>query len=59
MKLNTSLEVNNVPREALDYSYIVVKVVDTELWYHGADNDKEKATEIARTLENGFVLNKP
>lgn len=40
--------VNNVPESAAGKKYIIVTIIDySEYWYYGADDDRDKANEIA------------
>ena len=41
------MKINNVPQYASNYRYIIARRVDTELWFYGAYNDRNKANEVA------------
>ena len=44
--------IKNVSLSALDYKYLIVMdfPYDHEKWYYGADNNHDRANEIAMTL---------
>ena len=47
--------INNKPAYAHQYEYIVARLVDGELWFYGAWNDKAEADEVAHEVD-GLVL---
>lgn len=47
--------VNNLPSYALR-AYTVVRVVDSNLWFYGSYDVRERALEVAIELGNGIVL---
>lgn len=51
------LKVNNLPFHDLE-KYIVVRLVGTELWYHGTYGNEEYAYKVADEIGNGFVVEK-
>lgn len=53
--LNTII--NNLPRYAAEYDYIVASVVDGDLWFYGAWNDESRAYEVARSINGTVVKN--
>ena len=48
------MNINNMPRYAENYDYIVARRVDGEYWFWGAWNDRDRANEVA--LEEGCVV---
>lgn len=40
-----ALTINCLPES--HYRYVIVKCIDGELWYHGSDNNKDKAYDVA------------
>ena len=50
------VEVKNVNENACNYLYIIARAVDGKLWYYGADNNYEKALEIAENLGDCVVI---
>ena len=49
------MKINNMPTTADNYKYIIVREVDGEMWYYGADNDRDRANEVALAV-GGIVL---
>ena len=49
------MKINNMPATADNYKYIIVREVDGEFWYYGADNDRDRANEVALAV-GGIVL---
>lgn len=49
------VSVNNVPKYANDYEYIVARFIDGELWFWGAYGIESAAEEAAEEV-NGIVL---
>lgn len=49
------MKINNMPATADNYKYIIVREVDGEMWYYGADNDRNRANEVALAV-GGIVL---
>lgn len=41
-------DIKNLPEYAKSYHYIVVSVVDKELWFYGAYNEWERAVEAVK-----------
>lgn len=50
-----NVEVKNLPEE-VNRAYLVVRVVDAELWYYGAYYEKTLANKVAIEIGNGLVL---
>ena len=51
-----NIKINNLPDYAQDYRYIVITIVDDELWFYGAYNDYEKALLVARETSDRMVV---
>lgn len=51
------MKINNLPNYANEYHLIVCNVVDNELWFYGAWNDREKAYSVAKEID-GIVVEK-
>lgn len=49
------MTVNNVPTYAKEYNYMVARECDGELWFYGAYETKERATEVAIEVR-GIVI---
>ena len=49
--------INNLPKYANEYPYIVAREVDGELWFYGAYDNRNKANEIALNLGGVMVIN--
>lgn len=49
------MKINNLPEYAKDCKYIVVRLVDNEVWFWGAYEDLEKAYQSASEI-NGIVV---
>ena len=49
--------INNLPAYANEYKYIVARRVDGELWFWGAQNDRNKANEVAIEIDGEVVTN--
>ena len=47
--------INNLPTNYTDYAFLIVRMVDGEFWYYGADNDFDRATRVADEI-NGVVV---
>lgn len=56
--MKIEVEVNNLPKSAENYKYIVARLVDGGLWFYGAWNAEhyEKAKQAAGEFENGILL---
>lgn len=52
-----TLRINNLPdnESYRKYRYIVLNAVEGEIWYYGADNNYDKAREVAKNI-GGFVI---
>ena len=52
-----TLRINNLPdnESYRKYRYIVLNPVDGEIWYYGADNNYDRAIEVAKHI-GGFVI---
>lgn len=50
--------VNNCPVNIIqnEATFMVARLVDTDLWYYGLYNTHERALEVAEKLGNGVVL---
>ena len=49
--------INSLPAYANEYKYIVARRVDGELWFWGAQNDRNKANEVAIEIDGEVVTN--
>jgi hypothetical protein len=47
--------INNLPANYTDYAFLIVRMVDGEFWYYGADNNFNRATYVANEI-NGVVV---
>lgn len=50
-------QIKNLPEYAKKYQYIVARRVDSQLWFWGAWNDKNKANEIALNIGGVMIRN--
>lgn len=59
--MNVEVLVMNTPlvEEIEEYEYLVVKLIDGQLWYYGADSDYEKCKQIVHSLGNAFIAPNP
>ena len=48
--------VMNCPDKELGVGYMVVRLVDTTLWYYGMYDTMHRAAEVAVSLGNGLIL---
>lgn len=50
--------VNNCPLNIIDSeaTFMVARIVDSELWYYGMYETFERAKSVAKELENGLAL---
>jgi len=54
-KEEPKMTINNLPATATQYAYIIVREVEGDLWYYGADNNRDRANEVALAV-GGIVL---
>lgn len=47
--------INNLPANYADYNFLIVRIVDGELWYYGADHNFDRASKVADEV-NGIVV---
>ena len=47
--------INNYPEYAKEYGFVVVRLVDCEMWFYGSYSDLEKASDVARMID-GLVV---
>lgn len=47
--------INNLPATATQYAYIIAREVEGALWYYGADNNRDRANEVALAV-GGIVI---
>ena len=47
--------INNLPANYTAYKFLIVRSVDGEFWYYGADNDFARATAVADEV-GGIVV---
>ena len=47
--------INNMPATATQYAYIIAREVEGALWYYGADNNRDRANEVALAV-GGIVI---
>ena len=45
-------DIKNLPDYAKQYKYVIVTIVDGELWFYGAYNDFNKATDVIKELSS-------
>ncbi len=50
--MTAEIKVNNPPKKFR--KYIVVRLVDSELWYYATFDEEERAREVAREVD-GFI----
>ena len=48
--MKCTVEVHNMPAYATDMKYLVVRLVDHQLWFYGAFDNEEKANTTAENL---------
>ena len=48
--------INNLPATIVPGRFVIVRVVDAELWYYGTQREYERALEVAQEIGNGFVI---
>ena len=51
-----NFKINNLPNYAEDYKYIVVTLVDGELWFYGAYNEYEKAECVVKETDGRLIV---
>ena len=51
------MEIENTPEYAVNYRFIVYRIVDDVRWFYGAWNDGGKAAQVAVEI-GGFVWDK-
>lgn len=59
MKIKCTADINNVPEyvsDGTEKGLMVVRLVDTSLWYYGIFEDNKTATDVAEIIGNGLVL---
>jgi hypothetical protein len=59
MKIKCTADINNVPEyvsDGTEKGLMVVRLVDTSLWYYGIFEDFKQATDVAEIIGNGLVL---
>lgn len=49
-------KINNLPKDVKETAYIVCSMVNDELWFYGAYNNKEKAEEVAEMYDGLTVI---
>lgn len=49
-------DIQNVPAYAYEHKYVVANRNDRKFWFYGAFDDKARAEEVAKTLDNGVVF---
>ena len=47
--------INNLPTNYTEYPFIIVRMVEGEFWYYGADHDFDRATTVANEV-GGIVV---
>lgn len=52
------MKINNLPKYAENYSYIVVRRVDGELWFYGGYADVDKAISVADQIDGEVIPTK-
>ena len=56
MEIKIMMTIQNVPKYAKNYKYIVARQVDGEFYFWGAWNDKDKANNISHELGDGIII---
>ena len=51
-----NVKINNLPSYSREYKYIVVTLVDGELWFYGAYNKHEKAECAVNETDNRLIV---
>lgn len=51
-----NIKINNIPSYAKNYKYIVVTLVDGELWFYGAYNEYEKAKCVSEETPERLIV---
>ena len=54
--LDVKVAVNNCPDKDFGIGYMVVRVVESVLWYYGFYDNIDRAAEAAVEIGNGLVL---
>ena len=49
-------KINNLPSWVNADNYVVCSMVDGELWFYGAYNNKEKAEEVAEMYDDLTII---
>ena len=47
--------IRNLPANYADYDFLIVRAVDGEFWYYGADHDFARASKVADEV-GGLVV---
>ena len=45
------MKINNLPDNYKDYAYVVARKVDSDLWFWGCYNDRNRANEAALEMD--------
>lgn len=48
--------INNLPANYTNYRFLIIRMVEGEFWYYGADNDFERATRVADEVRGMVVI---
>ena len=48
--------INNLPAHYADYAFLIVRIVDGEFWFYGADNDFNRAMAVANENDGIVVI---
>ena len=49
-------EIKNTPTDRFIHGFMVVRVVDCEMWYYGVYGGRKKAMQAAKEIGNGVVF---
>lgn len=53
---NVEKMIRNLPMNWMDYLFLIVRMVDGEFWFYGADHDYTRALEVADSVEGVVVI---
>lgn len=48
--------INNLPTNYTEYPFLIVRIVDGEFWFYGADHDYARATRVADEVGGMVVI---
>ena len=53
---NVEKMIRNLPMNWMDYLFLIVRMVDGEFWFYGADHDYNRALKVADAVEGVVVI---